>query len=121
MVFVGANVVALGCRFAFGIGFLGLSGFALFSRGCQLDMDWWSFFYSGNGEVTASLVFCGYGIEDKDCGYDDYAGVDVKGKIAVVFSRGLRSDKGGAFGAEHPTLVEDIRYKVSLARAHGAA
>ncbi|MCG8586582.1 MAG: hypothetical protein MI757_17910, partial [Pirellulales bacterium] len=30
------------------------------------------------------LVFVGYGITDKDQGYDDYAGIDVKGKAVVM-------------------------------------
>ncbi len=32
----------------------------------------------------APVVFAGYGISRPDRGYDDYAGVDAKGKIAVV-------------------------------------
>ncbi len=35
-------------------------------------------------ERTAPLVFVGYGFSVKDAGWDDYAGVDVKGKIAVA-------------------------------------
>lgn len=37
-------------------------------------------------EVTAPLVFVGYGVSEPDLGYDDYAGVDVKGKIVVMIS-----------------------------------
>ncbi|HEY0245775.1 MAG TPA: M28 family peptidase, partial [Mucilaginibacter sp.] len=36
--------------------------------------------------VTAPLVFVGYGASEPKLGYDDYAGVDVKGKIVVVVS-----------------------------------
>ena len=36
--------------------------------------------------VTAGLVFVGYGASEPKLGYDDYAGVDVKGKIVVVVS-----------------------------------
>ena len=34
--------------------------------------------------VEAPLVFAGFGISAPDLGYDDYAGIDAKGKIAVV-------------------------------------
>jgi len=34
-------------------------------------------------EQSAPLVFVGYGLEDKNLGLDDYAGLDVRGKIIV--------------------------------------
>lgn len=37
-------------------------------------------------EVSAPLAFVGYGVSEPDLGYDDYAGVDVKGKIVVMIS-----------------------------------
>ena len=36
------------------------------------------------GEVP--VVFAGYGLQDKDKGYDDLKGLDIKGKIVVVLS-----------------------------------
>ncbi len=41
-------------------------------------------FEEKNVDVTAPLVFAGYGISEPEFGYDDYAGIDVKGKIVVV-------------------------------------
>jgi len=41
--------------------------------------------FSGSGQVTASVVFCGYGLSRNDLGYDDYKDIDVKGKIVMVF------------------------------------
>lgn len=38
--------------------------------------------------VDAPLVFIGYGMHMPDAGYDDFAGVDLKGKIAVFLSTG---------------------------------
>ncbi|MBC5772687.1 M20/M25/M40 family metallo-hydrolase [Pontibacter sp. KCTC 32443] len=38
-----------------------------------------------NVTIEAPLVFAGYGISAPDLGYDDYAGIDAKGKIVVVF------------------------------------
>jgi len=39
---------------------------------------------SGSGTVTAEAVYVGYGITAPELGYDDYAGVEVKGKIVVM-------------------------------------
>jgi hypothetical protein len=36
--------------------------------------------------LTAPLVFVGYGISAPDMNYDDYEGIDVKGKIVVIVS-----------------------------------
>ncbi len=38
--------------------------------------------------VEAPLVFVGYGLHIPEVGHDDFAGVDLKGKIAVVVSGG---------------------------------
>jgi hypothetical protein len=38
----------------------------------------------GTVRLEAPLVFAGYGMKDNTLGYDDYAGLDVRGKIAVV-------------------------------------
>jgi hypothetical protein len=43
--------------------------------------------YSGSGNFSEEIVFVGYGIHAPDKEYDDYAGVDVKGKV-VMFSTG---------------------------------
>ena len=39
---------------------------------------------SAKVEASASLVFAGYGASEPKLGYDDYAGLDVKGKIVVI-------------------------------------
>lgn len=41
-------------------------------------------FEENNVKVAAQLVFVGYGVSESEFGYDDYAGVDVKGKIVVL-------------------------------------
>ncbi|TET69659.1 MAG: M28 family peptidase [Candidatus Aminicenantes bacterium] len=45
--------------------------------------DWRVQRFSGSGHFTAELVFVGYGIHAPDKEHDDYAGVDVKGKIVL--------------------------------------
>jgi hypothetical protein len=39
---------------------------------------------SGNGEITAEVVFVGYGVSAPELNYDDYRGIDVKGKIVLM-------------------------------------
>jgi hypothetical protein len=39
-------------------------------------------------EVTAPVVFAGYGVTAPEQGYDDYANIDAKGKIVALLSNG---------------------------------
>ncbi|QDP19671.1 M20/M25/M40 family metallo-hydrolase [Sphingomonas xanthus] len=45
--------------------------------------------------LSARMVYAGYGLTDRQLGFDDYAGLDLKGKVAVVLTgtpSGLPSD-----------------------------
>jgi hypothetical protein len=44
--------------------------------------------------IDAPLVFAGYGLHLPEVGYDDFAGLDVKGKIVVVISGGPEDISG---------------------------
>jgi len=39
---------------------------------------------SASGEVTGEVVYVGYGITSPELGYDEYKGLDVKGKIVLM-------------------------------------
>ncbi|MFQ5844209.1 MAG: M28 family peptidase, partial [Planctomycetota bacterium] len=39
---------------------------------------------SSPGDVTAAALFAGYGIAAPELGYDDYEGIDVKGRVVIV-------------------------------------
>lgn len=39
---------------------------------------------SGNGTITGEVVYAGYGITAPELGYDDYAKIDVKGKLIMI-------------------------------------
>ena len=39
---------------------------------------------SGSGEITAEVFYAGYGITAPELNYDDYKGIDVKGKIILI-------------------------------------
>lgn len=60
-------------------------------------------------DVSAPLVFVGYGIEDKALGIDDYRGLDVKGKIVVTltgFPKGMPSEEGAHLSASKDLTAE---------------
>ncbi len=39
---------------------------------------------SASGRLTAEVVYVGYGVSAPELGYDDYRGIDVKGKIVLM-------------------------------------
>ena len=43
--------------------------------------------FTGANSFTLPVVFCGYGISRPDLYYDDYAGINVKNKIVIVFKQ----------------------------------
>ena len=45
---------------------------------------WFAGNYSGSGEITAQVVYAGFGVTAPELGYDDYKGVDVRGKIVLI-------------------------------------
>jgi hypothetical protein len=47
--------------------------------------DFLPMLFSDSGDHTAGLVFAGWGICAPEIGYDDYAGVDVRGKFILCF------------------------------------
>ena len=71
----------------------------------------------------APLVFVGYGITAPEYGWDDYAGVDVRGKVVVV----VRGDPGPTrndpkfFDGRALTLYGTTAHKAEQAAQHGAA
>jgi hypothetical protein len=75
---------------------------------------------SGSGEVTAEVIYVGYGVTAPELGYDDYAGVDVKGKILLMESEvpvSPRQDEQ-LFLKWRPYSFH--QYKLENAVAHGA-
>ena len=56
-------------------------------------------------QVDASLVFVGYGLAIPEKNYDDYAGLDLKGKIAVIFSSSP-AEMPGALASHYQSASE---------------
>lgn len=53
----------------------------------ELNKDFSALIFGGSGEFDGPIVFAGYGIAADDVGYDDFAGVDLEGKVALVLRR----------------------------------
>lgn len=58
-----------------------------------------------SGRVDAPLVFVGYGIALPQLGHDDFAGIDLKGKIAVAITGGPADLPGAAKAAARDRRV----------------
>ena len=80
----------------------------------------------GTGQVDAPLVFVGYGItakdEKKELNYDEYAGLDVKGKVVIAIRKEpQQKDAKSKFDGERPSRHAIFMEKLSNANNHGAA
>lgn len=76
----------------------------------------------GNGECSADLVFVGYGISSDEDSYDDYADIDVEGKVVVMIRREPQQGKvDGAFAGTETSRHSYIATKVELAVKQKAA
>jgi Peptidase family M28/PA domain len=72
-------------------------------------------------EITAPLVFAGYGITAPGLAYDDYRGIDARGKIVVVFEHEPQeNDPHSRFAGTGNTRYATNRMKAVNAQAHGA-
>lgn len=72
-------------------------------------------------DVTAPLVFAGYGIDAPEYGYNDYAGIDVAGKIVLILSREPQaSDPKSRFKGTWDTFHAYPAWKPEVARRQGA-
>src|SRR5271157_1395005 len=85
----------------------------------KLNEDYVPFSFSSSGEASGPLVFAGYGATAEEFGYDDYAGLDVKDKIAVVLRfepNGFAAKSGNQGLTTHAQFIT----KAINARNHGA-
>jgi hypothetical protein len=76
---------------------------------------------SAAGSLTAPVVFVGYGVTARGIDYDDYAGVDVKGKIVIALRRlprwkDIENPFDGANKDEHAAL-EQKQFRAQAAKA----
>ncbi len=72
-------------------------------------------------EITAPLVFAGFGITAPGLHYDDYRGIDAQGKVVAVFEHEPQeNDPHSPFNGTGNTRYATNRVKAMIAQAHGA-
>ncbi len=77
--------------------------------------------YKAAVDLTAPVAFAGYGITAPELGYDDYAKVDVAGKIVLIFDHEPQEDDPRSiFNGTGNTRYATARVKLLNAQAHGA-
>jgi Zn-dependent M28 family amino/carboxypeptidase len=72
-------------------------------------------------DIDAPIVFVGYGIRAPEYNWDDYAGVDVKGKVVLVIVNEPPSEDEKFFKGKALTYYGRWTYKYEEAARRGAA
>jgi hypothetical protein len=89
------------------------------SKPFEFATDYWPSGLSGSGELEAEVVYVGHGISAPELGFDEYAGIDVRGKIVIV-------ELGSPYTGTSPDTLEtwhpyaQTDYKIENAAKHGA-
>jgi Zn-dependent M28 family amino/carboxypeptidase len=99
-----------------------------FRNGGQVvDFAWWDDYIAASGVQQdsvsiddAEIVFVGYGIEAPEESWDDFKGVDVKGKILLMLNNDPDWDPE-MFGGTKRLYYGRWTYKYESAARHGAA
>ena len=88
----------------------------------RLNQDFIPLGFSDSSEQTGALAFVGYGISAPEYDYDDYAGIDVSGKIVLVLRHEPQEeDDNSVFRGKQTTRHAELVSKAINARSHGAA
>lgn len=82
----------------------------------ELYKDYIPTTFSGKNKFNAELVFAGYGISAPKLNYDDYAKIDVKGKVVIVMRNTPEYDKPHSEFDKFASM----RFKANLAKEKGA-
>jgi Peptidase family M28/PA domain len=77
--------------------------------------------YPNDGVYKGSVVFAGFGITAPELHYDDYAGLDARGKIVLIFNHEPQEDdENSIFNGKGNTRYANARAKMMNAQRHGA-
>jgi hypothetical protein len=84
--------------------------------------DYEPFVFSTSGKFSGPVVFAGYGITAKEYKYDDYAGLDVAGKIVLILRHEPQEeDSHSVFEGKKLTSHATFIDKMVNAKMHGAS
>lgn len=94
---------------------------SLVVRGVEGDVqvleDYIPFSFSEQGKFSGDVAFVGYGISNPDKNHDDYANLDVTGKVVLM----LRREPASMMENEESSRHAMFETKVTLAKEKGAA
>lgn len=87
----------------------------------QLGHDFnWYVQSNAPASLTGSMTFAGYGATAPEYQYDDYAGIDIRGKIVMILAgEPQMRNEAGRFKASWNTYHAYNRHKIENARKHG--
>jgi len=71
-------------------------------------------------DIDAPIVFVGYGVTAPEYKWDDYAGIDVRGKVVLIVVNDPPSDDPAFFGGKAMTYYGRWTYKYEQAARKGA-
>jgi hypothetical protein len=87
----------------------------------KIKNEFTPFEITANKEVNAPIIFAGYGITAPEYNYDDYANIDVKGKIVFVLRHEPgEEDSSSVFMGKKMTDFAQLSTKAKIAIKHGA-
>jgi len=88
----------------------------------KLGADYTPLAIGGTANIDAPIVFAGYGISSKEHKYDDYADIDVKGKLVILLRKEpQQNNPHSLFDGTKTTQHATFTRKVANAFEHGAA
>ncbi|MGH9520980.1 MAG: M28 family metallopeptidase [Terriglobales bacterium] len=87
----------------------------------QKDYVAWTKRVVPSASIDAPLVFVGYGVQAPEYKWDDFKGVDVKGKVIVVLVNDPPDPDTNVFGGKAMTYYGRWTYKFEKAAEMGAA
>ena len=76
--------------------------------------------HTPSAEIDAPVVFVGYGVTAPEYGWDDYKGIDVKGKVVMLIVGDPPSDDPNFFKGKAMTYYGRWTYKFEQAARMGA-
>ncbi len=92
-----------------------------FTKKAKLEWDYLPVNLSAEKEVTAPLVFAGYGITAPEHKYDDYKNLNVRGKIVLVIRHEPgENDASSPFEGRRLSNYGTLLSKILNAQKHGA-
>ncbi len=87
----------------------------------RIKYDFVPLHLTANRNVSAPIIFAGYGITAPEYNYDDYQDIDAKGKVVLIFTNEPQEkDTTSVFDGAKRTDHSKLMIKVENAMDHGA-